>query len=195
MLLHKEVPSDRDIWAIKQQYPQQTFLTFTREGAAHVNVIVVKHLFDKQTPIAGLPCDNDLQYFPVYKDMHVFITQNRDKDAGVVNGQSATVVNAERNTILLRLPNGKLVFTYPLTMEKENGTLNTVFLFTPAHATTVCKSLGANLDQVIIWIDSTFAPEGTTYVALSRVRCGTDMKILTPLQIQQFRPVQSFLLF
>ena len=36
--------------------------------------------------------------------MQVIITQNRDKKNGVINGQSATVLNFEQGTIFLQLP-------------------------------------------------------------------------------------------
>ena len=40
--------------------------------------------------------------------MRVIFTENRDKAARVVNGQQATIVSSQNNTIILRLPEGQL---------------------------------------------------------------------------------------
>ena len=40
-------------------------------------------------------------------NMHVMITQNRDKANGLVNGQTATILCVEKATVFLALGNGK----------------------------------------------------------------------------------------
>ena len=53
--------------------------------------------------------------------MEVIFTENRDKAARIVNGQQATILGCENNTILLCLQEGQRIFVsivacWPLTM-------------------------------------------------------------------------------
>ena len=47
--------------------------------------------------------------------MGVLFTENRDKAARIVNGQKATILGCENNTIILSLPAGQRVFVYSVT--------------------------------------------------------------------------------
>ena len=47
--------------------------------------------------------------------MCVIITQNRNKESVVVNGQRAVIDRIEKATVFLRLPNDKCVNVYPVT--------------------------------------------------------------------------------
>ena len=65
--------------------------------------MIIPAIFQQQQPLAMIQYDNDAEPGNVYKNMRVIITQNRDKDSGVVNGQEAVVHLKENASILLRL--------------------------------------------------------------------------------------------
>lgn len=122
--------------------------------------------------------------------MQVVITQKRDKRAGIVNGQPATVVNCQNNKVILRLANGRVVFTHPVTTIADDGQRRTCFPFSPSYVMTICKSQGATIQKVILCMDCPYVPAGTGYVALSRVRCAADLDLVTRLtseQLQDYR--------
>lgn len=68
---------------------------------------------------------------PVYKDMKLIITRNIDKKNGVVNRQTATVLNFHNKSLHLKLPDGNIVAHYLIT-EREQGKRPTFFLVVPA---------------------------------------------------------------
>lgn len=78
-------------------------------------------MFQDKTPVSTIPLENDVQEFFPFHDMRVVVTQNLDKRTGMVNGQLATIQNNQNNTLLLRFPNGKTIFTYPVTTSSEDG--------------------------------------------------------------------------
>lgn len=94
--------SDEDIWDAYQQHSDSTFTTFSRKGVQRVNDIIIRDLFPGR-PISNIPCASvaDLNSIFPHKQMSVIFTENRDKAAHVVNGQQATIVGCEKNTIIL----------------------------------------------------------------------------------------------
>ena len=126
--------------------------------------------------------------FP-HKHMEVIFTENRDKAARIVNGQQATILGCENNTIILSLPEGQRVFVYPVT-RVENDTHTTRYPFSPAYAQTITKSQGRNIRHLIIWLDCDTVPPGTGYVGLSRVRTRSSISLLQPIRAHQLTPVQ-----
>lgn len=52
--------------------------------------------------------------------MKVIITQNRDKELHIVNGQTATVHTMQNATVFLKLPNDHIVAVYPVTATVEH---------------------------------------------------------------------------
>ena len=78
-------------------------------------------MFQDKTPVSTIPLENDVQEFFPFRDMRVVVTQNLDKRTGMVNGQLATIQNNQNNILLLRFPNGKTIFTYPVTTSSEDG--------------------------------------------------------------------------
>ena len=74
-----------------------------------MNDIAVQTLFMANTAFASVQMDNDDKHMLLYKGMRVIITQNRDKKNGVINGQNGEVLNFEQGTIILKLPNSKVV--------------------------------------------------------------------------------------
>ena len=117
------------------------------------------------------------------------ITQNRDKKQNVVNGQMATVEMCHNTTVILKLPGNKLVATYLVTCDSDNGQ-KTTYPFRISYANTMCKAQGQNLPKAILWFDQDNIPPGTAYVALSRVGKLSDVLFLTPLKRCFFKPVQ-----
>ena len=169
-------------------------MTVSRKAAQRINDIIVCHLFPGQ-PISNIPCasvaDTDA-IFP-HKQMQVIFTENRDKAARILNGQQATILGYENNTIILSLPEGQPVFAYPVT-HMDNDQHITHYPFNPAYAQTITKSQGRNIRHLIIWLDSDLVP-GTGYVGLSRVRTRSSISFLQPIRAHQLKPVQLYHLF
>ena len=139
-------------------------------------------LFHDVTPLATAQLNNDLPPTNIYTGMRMVITQNRDKANNVVNGQLGIV-----QTVFLKLPTGKVVNVYPVASLK-NGQQQTVYHFSAAYATTMCKAQGQTLQKAVLWFDIDRIPPGTAYVALSRVKT-LDIYFLSPLRTKFFTPV------
>jgi hypothetical protein len=76
--------------------------------------------------VAVVKMDNSLNAVPVYKNMRVMITQNRDKINGIVNGQMGIIQSVQNETIFLKLSSGKIVPIYQVTCT-DNGTTSTPY--------------------------------------------------------------------
>ena len=135
--------------------------------------------------------DCDLPPLPLYENLQVIITQNRDKKNGVVNGQRATVKLIHNQTILLTLPNGSIVSTHLVTCKKPDGLVKTTYPFVPAYSVTICKSQGQTLQEVVIWMDAKTVPAGAAYTVLSRVRRLENLYFLMATHKNQYQPVSS----
>ena len=129
LLSTAEIPSDTEVISAILTHPQHTFLTISRKATNRVNLLVLSLCFNDILPLATIQYDCDLPEMPVYANMRVMITQNRDKKQNVVNGQLATVVLVRNKTIFLKLPNGKVVNTYPVTYKNPSGIIRTVYPF------------------------------------------------------------------
>ena len=75
----------------------------------------------------------------------------------MVNGQEASIVLSQNNTIILELPEGQRVFVYPVTHLINNRCV-TYYPFTPACAQTITKLQGQNIKHLIIWLHSPLVP-------------------------------------
>ena len=53
--------------------------------------MIVSMLFKNMQPIATCQLDSDTNITPIYQGMRVMMTQNRDKERNIVNGQMATI--------------------------------------------------------------------------------------------------------
>ena len=144
-----------------------------------------------QRPLSTIPCASVAESSPIYplKDMKVLFTENCNKAARIVNGQEATVISAQNNTIVLRLPEGQRVFVYPVTHIEDERPV-TYYAFTPAYAQTITKSQGQNIKHLIVWLDSDLVPAGTAYVGFSRVRKRANISFLQPIHSHQVTPVR-----
>ena len=74
-----------------QQRPETTILTISKNAAHTANDVVIRHLYNKEEPLASLQLDDDRPPQVIYRGMRVIITRNRNKALGVVNGQECTV--------------------------------------------------------------------------------------------------------
>ena len=100
-----DLPSDDLILQTLSSHPTATVLTVTKKASNRINSLVVERSFAGEAALLIANCDCDLPPIPLYKEMRVVITQNRDKNRGFVNGQQATIVSAENQTVFLRLEN------------------------------------------------------------------------------------------
>ena len=121
LLFNQSDIMDLDIWHTVKDAPDATFLTVSPDAANCVNNIVIARMFQEKTPVSTIPLENDVHDFLPFRDMRVVVTQNLNKRTGVVNSQLATIQNNQNNTLLLKFPNGKTTFTYPVTTTTEDG--------------------------------------------------------------------------
>ena len=84
--------------------------------------------------------------------MHVVITQNRDKQINVINGQIRKIHTMHNSTIILELSNGKLVSVYPVTIQ-HGPSVVTLYPLCSAYANTMCKAQGQTLAKAALWFD------------------------------------------
>ena len=99
--------------------PDTTFITVTNIGANRINGIVVDGLFKEERPIAHVRLANEQENRPLYKNIRLVITENRNKKSGLVNGQICNLVTTEGKSLFVRLKNGKIAVIYPVTNEQE----------------------------------------------------------------------------
>ena len=124
--------------------------------------------------------------YPV--SMRVVITQNRDKENNVINGQVGKVYTMHNSSIILELSSRKLVTVYPVTMKCDTYVV-TLYPLRLAYANTMCKAQGQTLPQAVLWFDIENIPPGSAYVAVSRVKKLADIFFITRLKPTFFRPV------
>ena len=160
---------DYDIWKTIEEAPDARFLTVSRAAATRVNTIVIRRMFEEKTPLSSIPLENDVEEFLPFKHMRIVVTQNLDKRMSVINRQLANIVNNENNTLLLQFPNGKTTFTYPVTTTSKDGLSRVQCALNPVYSMSICKTQGANIKKLIVWLDCPTVPKGMGYVALSRV--------------------------
>lgn len=186
-----QTPSEYDVRRVLKERPLATFVTVSRKATNFINEIAINFLFADCIPLMHAQFDCDLPPLPLYQNLPVVITQNRDKKNGIMNGQRGIVKLVQNKTVFLTLPNGSLVTTHLVTCQKADGSIQTSYPFVPAYSLTICKSQGQTLDEVVIWMDAKMVPAGAAYVALSRVRRLKNLYFLTETQTNQYRPVRE----
>ena len=177
--------------SVLQDHPDGMILTVTRAAAATINRVAVNNLFPDLVPCGYVKYDGTNNVQRIYQGMKVIITQNRDKELHVVNGQTATVRTMQNATVFLTLPNDHIVAVYPVTTTLD-GQNQTSYPFVPAYASTICKVQGQNLGKVILWLDTQLLPKGSAYVALSRIRQLKDLYFITKTHPEQYKPIEHF---
>ena len=191
-LCKDRILSDSDIlqdnlYNILKPFPDSLVLTVTRRSASFVNDVIVRNAF-QQNPLALVVADDE-SLIPIHKDMKLMLTRNVNKSIGFVNGQFVTVKSISNKTIIAIHPNGHVINLFPMTSVFED-ILVTKYPFLPGYATTISKVQGQTLSNVILWLDTERTPEGTAYVALSRVHSLNDLHFLVPLTPTHFNPVR-----
>jgi len=123
--------------------------------------------------------------------MQVVINENRDKASGIVNGQDATLVSSEGQTIVLHFPEGDQAFVYTITHHIEGEGEVTRYPSTPAYARTTSKLQGQNPKHPLVWLDCPVVPPWLAYITLSRVCRKADLSVMQPMLASQMAPVQA----
>lgn len=190
LLFDQSDVTDYDIWKNIEEVPNATFLTASRAAATRMNSIVIHWMFQEKTPLSSIPRENDVEEYLLFKHMRGIVTQNLNKCTGVINGHLANIVSNENHT-LLQLPNGKTMFTYPVTTTSEDGLSRVHSALNPAYSMTICKTWGTNIKKLIVWFHCPTVPKGMEYMALSRVRKSEYIKILSPMLTDQLTPALS----
>jgi hypothetical protein len=182
-------PTDDQIYNVVMDKPNATVLTVSRRATVTVNNAIITTMFKGMHPLAYIQCDYEMDVIPLYKDMRVMVTRNIDKANGVVNGAQGNIAYMENETIFVELTSGKIVRLYPVTDVNHEQVRNVSYPIVPSYSMTITKSQGMNLSRVIIWFDCDNVPEGSAYVALSRIQRLEDLVLLTPILRCQIKPV------
>ena len=186
MLNNTDSPTDAEIISAVDKYTTHTFLTVSRKAADHVNSLVLAHIGESHQKLAHIQYDCDCPPLPLYIGTKVMITQNRAKKDNVVNVQVATLHMHHRQTIFLKLPNGNIVNSCPVSISGSDSQTQTVYPFMPAYAITRHK--GRHFRMPNVWFDVDHVPTGTGYVAVSRVKSLSNILFFSPLKTSHFRP-------
>ena len=81
----EEVTSDTIIKAYNT-HPNTTFLTHSRTSSHYINCELIDYIFANTAPLLNAVLASDLQRpQPIFPNMKLMITENRDKDKGVIN--------------------------------------------------------------------------------------------------------------
>ena len=189
-ILFDHEPNDDDIFQALTNYPESTVITVSRHAANRINTVYITRILDKSSFLGHVTSDCELGEIPVYKGMRVIITHNQNKALSIVNGRIATVVQLERNTLFLKLRNGRIVHIHPVSFQNENNTVKTAMPFMPAYALTIPKAQGQTIDKCIVWLDSPVLAPGGGYVALSRNRKLENIRFMVRIWRCQIVPVR-----
>lgn len=166
-----------------------TFLTLSKRGSSEINNIIMNHLFENHNEIASVYMESDISTpLNLYVGLRVMVTRNQNKRLGVVNGQVGVITHLRGTSIELKLVTGNFIYVYPLTVV-EDGVKVTAYPIAPCYAHTICKSQGKTLPKVAIYFDSNRVPEGSGYVAITRVKRKCDLFFVTAPKVKHFIPV------
>ena len=118
---------DKDIRKVLADQTEAQVLTVSSKSTNRVNKIALT-LFDTKAYFGEVIYNSELGKAPLYKGLKVVITQNREKQNGVVNGQSATVVHRDSASVFLHHPRGYICCVYPVTLVDQEGNRRIVYL-------------------------------------------------------------------
>ena len=75
------------------------FLTFTKDSSRYINSMIAQHIFSNDVPLTHVYLSTDLEARqPIFKNMKIMITENKDKEKGVINGTIAFVRSLHNQT-------------------------------------------------------------------------------------------------
>ena len=166
--------------------PNSTFLTISRKGSYYINDIIVSILFSTDTPLLkDAPIADDLKS-NLYDGMRIIITKNICKTLGIVNGECGVITDLRKNNLIVKLCNGALVSVHQITDEEDTPPY---YPLLPNYAMTIFKVQGKTIPNVIIWLNNDIRSPGAAYVALSRVKCHTGIRLLEQVSRLQVCPI------
>jgi len=132
------------------------------------------------------------------KESAYIMTRINDPQYRYINGSTGHILEINDNTILIRLNNSREIEIAKTTFlllnaDGEEVASATNFPINLAYATTIHKSQGATMTELMIDLQKLWEP-GQAYVALSRLENGDGLKlnawnassIKADLQVQQF---------
>ena len=189
VLFPTEEIDDSNIQTVLIDQPEGVILTVSKKAAIRVNRVALQTLFTDAHQLGEIPYDSELGTNSAYQGMKVLITQNRNKENGVVNGQPATLMYRENTSLFLKHINGYICCIHPVTQRDEEGERTVVYPITPAYASTITKMQGQNMKKIMLWLDCQTVPNGSTYVALSRITKHADLLFMHATQQSQYEPV------
>ena len=150
--------SNKEIRKVLLDEPEAQVLTVSSKSTNRVNNMALT-LFHTQAYFGDVTYDSDLLKAPLYTGLKVIITQNRDKENRVVNGQPATVLYRQSPSIFLLHPKGYICCVYPVTLVDQDDNRRTVYPFSPAYSSTITKIQGQNMKEIILWLDFEKVPK------------------------------------
>ena len=116
------------------------------------------------------------------------ITENRDKEKGVINGTIAYVRSLHNQTLFVE-SNHLLIPIFPVT-NSENHT-HRYYPISVGYSTTICKAQGQTLTHITLFFNATSLPHGCAYVAMPRVRSFSQIRFLQLPRSSHFQPRSS----
>jgi len=187
-VLPSHTSTDKDVCREIRKFPNHIVLTMTNKAAHHINIATLQTTFTDHVSLGTVTLDNGYDY-PVYKGIKIILTRNCNKTVGFVNGQLATGVMMQRQSIIEKTKNGQLLTVYPLTQETDDQP-HRYHPSIPAYACTISKMQGQTLSNIIPWFDTSMLPSGTAYIAISRVCTLSNLLFLYPITVQHFVPMR-----
>lgn len=189
-------PTALDVKTVLVDYPDTTFITCARRGAAVINQHAVQVLFEEKgiRPLTEIPADyednaenfNDQSKLrqdqapvpsriQVYRGLRVVLTKNLDKQKHFVNGMSCRVISFDPDSkaIIVATQTKQKLAIYPYTDKNVPVKAIVYYPLRLGYAGTVYKFQGAELPHVTVWLDRQ-GVRAAAYVAISRVRRDED---------------------
>ena len=199
-----EAPSLEDVYHILQETPQTMFVTCSRQGAADLNDLALQVLFARggAAPLAELPMDpesnpdnfdkkkmaaEDPLWRPIYKDVYIILTKNLNKAIGFVNGMGATVQGMDKDNVIVRTDQGRVLAVHPWTSESKV----VHYPMRLGYASTLHKVQGATLKHITMWLDARNFP-AAAYVAISRVEYDANWRYVGNPTVHHFTPAKGY---
>ena len=140
-----------------------TFLTFNKDSSTYINSTITQHVFSNDVLLTHVYLSTDLEAWqPIYKNMKIMITENRDKEKGVINGTIAYIRSLHNQTLFIE-SNHLLIPIFPV----SNSENHTYYPISVGSSTTICKAQGQTLTHITLFFNAPFLPCSCAYVAMS----------------------------
>ena len=169
-----------------QQNPSYPFLTVTRRASSYVSNIIISHLFSDQDLLCTVT-DFNRDQLPLFKGMRIYITMNINKVHGVVNGESAVILDVAATIILVRLSNQTEHF---IVEQYDEDTNSRFYPFIADYCKTISRVQGNNLCGINLWLDRQKTP-GAAYVAISRVPQLANVVLMRRISSNYVCPIEK----